>query len=114
MRVLAHTETAVRDLLAEKVEQGNLTPADANRLFNWGFRIVTQTIGNWRRNEHNADQINEAIQRKHLQAKRALVTAATANARNLACRDLLLAQMFTAAWKGMQQDVNAYKTLQQA
>lgn len=109
MRVIANTETSVRNLLQEKVRSGLMTQADADRLFRWGFRIVTETIANWRRREATPEAIAGAISRREQIAKTRYAKSIPGNSRHLAARDLILAQMFDAAWKGMQKDVAAYK-----
>jgi hypothetical protein len=110
MRVIENTEAAARRMLAEKVEQGLMTEADAARLFNWGFRIVLQTIGNWRLRKATDEAIADSIMRRKRAAKVRYVQATTQNNRNLGARDLILAQMFETVWQGMQQDAARYKT----
>lgn len=111
MRALTNTETAVRELLAAKVKQGQMTEADAVRLYNWGFRIALTTIGNLRNRREAGDAvITDFIQRKVHAAKTSIRLAPTLRAQNIGARDLLLAQMYAAVWKGMQQDVAAYQS----
>lgn len=109
MRTLHNAETAVRDLLGEKINKGQMTPQDAERLYRWGFRIALTTIGNFRHRRLSDETIEETIRRKKLVARTALAHAATINAKNLAARELILAEMFGAVWTGMQQDVRAYQ-----
>jgi hypothetical protein len=109
MRVIANTETAARNMLAEKVEQGVMTAADSERLFNWGFRIVLQTIGNWRLRNATDEAIANAILRRKRAAKLHFVQANTQNKRNLGAREMILAQMFEVVWQGMQQDAARYQ-----
>jgi hypothetical protein len=110
MRALAHSEAAVRELLEAKVRQGQMTERDAVRLFNWGFRTAITVIGNLRTRKADDDQINAFIQRKIRDAKTAIRTARTLQAQNMGAREFLLAQMYAAVWRGMQEDVAAYQT----
>lgn len=109
MRVMARTETAAREMLADKVHQGLMTPQDASRLFNYAFSQVVATLGNWRHRNATNQAIEAAIGRRIRAARTALAQAPTQNKRNLAARDLIVAQMFAAVWKGMQDDVAAYQ-----
>lgn len=109
-RVLNHAEAAAQSLLARKVEQGLITPEASQRLFNWGFRIVTQTIANMRRAEQSTDMITAAVQRKKQQAVTDFAQAKDQRARRMSYAELVLGQMFEVVWAGMQEDVAAYQT----
>lgn len=109
MRVLANAETSAWNLLNEKVAQGQMTERDSVRIFNWGFRTATATIANWRHRSTDTDIIDTAIQRKMQTAKLRIAQARTQNGKNLAARELILAQMFDAVWRGMQKDVAVYQ-----
>lgn len=109
MRVMARTETAAREMLQLKVQQNVMTQADATRLFRYAFPTVVATIGNWRRHEYTPEAIEQAIALRAEDARLRLRQARVQNQKNLAARDLVVAQMFSAVWQGMQQDVAAYE-----
>jgi hypothetical protein len=110
VRVLTNTETAAREMLDTKVQQGLMTEADAIRLFNWGFRIALTTLGNWRHRNATPEAIEDAISRRTQAAKMRRATARTQNQKHLAARDLVLAELFNAVWQGMQRDAAVYAT----
>jgi hypothetical protein len=108
MRVIAHTEAAARQMLHDRVKQGIMTENDANRLFRYAFPTVLATLGNWRRKEIKDAAIEAAIDRRIRAARLRISYATKQNDRNLAQRDLVVAQMFSAVWHGMQEDVQTY------
>jgi hypothetical protein len=108
MRVLANTETAVRDLLAEKIAERQVTHAEAVRLYTSGFRNISATIANWRHRNATDEAIQDAIGRRLTAAKLHRSLARTEAARTKALTELTIAQMYEVIWQGIQQDVAAY------
>jgi hypothetical protein len=109
MRVTNNTEAAVRELLATKLNQRQITQADARHLGSEGFRAISQTIGNWRLREATDAQITDAIRRRMLAAKLHRQQARTQADRAKALQELTIAQMYKVIWEGMQADVAAYQ-----
>jgi hypothetical protein len=108
MITMVHTETAVKLRLNQLVEKRILSPADAIRLYRWGYKIALATVSNWRRRTTDNAMIDQAVQRKKQEATLALRQAGTANQKNLANRERILALMCEAVWKGMQEDAAEY------
>jgi hypothetical protein len=109
MRVTNHTEAAVRELLQTKINQRQITQADAQHMGSEGFRAIAQTLGNWRHREATDKQIADAIQRRMNAAKLHRHQAKTQAAYARALRELVIAQMYEVIWAGMLRDVAAYQ-----
>lgn len=109
MRVTTNTEAAVREMFQEKINQGIMTANDANRLYRYAYSNVLVTISNWRRRNAKPEAIEAAISRRIKAARMAIAQASSQDARARAQRDMVVAQMFAAVWKGMQADVAAYQ-----
>jgi hypothetical protein len=121
MRVLANTETAVRDLLAEKIAKRQVTHTEAVRLYTTGFRNISATIAKWRHRNATNEAIQECIDRR-MTAARQHKTQASQILHRCGSRDeraqkvvakanqeLTIAQMYQVIWDGMQRDVAAYQ-----
>ena len=109
MRVTANTDSAVRDLLAEKIAMRQVDHKEAVRLFTTGYRTIAATIANWRHRNATDEAITEAIARRMHAAKLRRAGARTEAARKMALTELTIAQMYEVIWQGMQQDVAAYQ-----
>jgi hypothetical protein len=110
MRVLANTEQAVRDLLAEAITRRQVSHKEAVHLYTTGFRTIAATIANWRRRNATDEAIEAAIERRRTAARLHRSQARTPETRTMALREQTVARMYEVIWQGMQQDVAAYAT----
>jgi len=94
---LVNAQRAGLELLADKVVEGLITEDDAQELYTVGFRFITRTIANWRREGMSAEHITQSFEDR----------AATAKARGRTLSQAS-AEFYAAVWKGMQQDLAAH------
>ncbi|MFG2404238.1 hypothetical protein ACGFR8_07840 [Streptomyces brevispora] len=114
-----HTERAARDLINLKVREGIIDRRNGNEIIRTGLPFITVMLARWRREGTSPQWITEKFQTKLAEAKQQAADAPdSAFAQQRARLSVVAAEMYLAAWAGMQADLGQYladlKTADQA